>query len=191
MLLKTLFSFLLLLLCVPSFAQQQPQLMAQLPINPVTNLVTYSAVVPTSGVSQAMLLARTKVWASRIGIQAKPPVFVTELSTDVVVVAGTQNLNFNSGNLTDPATLYFVARICLREGRYQYYFDELTLASADGSSFRTAEITFQGYPPKATGNAFPTRLRKAFDETIGQLATSLHTTLITPLTAGPATGTEW
>jgi hypothetical protein len=188
--LKTLLSLFLLLVCAPSFAQQQPQLMPQLPINPATNLVTYSAVVPTPRVSQAMLLARAKVWASRVGIPAKSPVFVTELSTDVAVVAGTQSLNFNSSNLTDPATLYFVARISLREGRYQYYFDELTLASADGSSFRTAEITFQGYPPKATGNAFPTRLRKAFDETIGQLATSLQTALMTPLTAGPA-GTEW
>ncbi|RZL02430.1 MAG: hypothetical protein EOO62_22330 [Hymenobacter sp.] len=185
---------LLFLLLTSGFcrAQQQQQLMDPLPVDATTRLITYSAVVPTPGVLQATLLARGKAWANHVGLTTKPPVFVNELGTDVMIVAGSQNINPKYD--ASPQMLYFVARIALREGRYQYHFDEYTLVvpSTTGPSYVTAESVFIGQPiPKASGNSAMTRLRKAFDEATGQAAVLLQTMLTTSLTGGTGSLAEW
>lgn len=176
--------FLLLLLV--SWAGRAQQLMNPLPVDAATGLVTYMAVVPTPGVIQANLLARAKVWASRVEVGGKPTVIVSELGTDVLVVAGAQAIN--SKYDVQPQRLLFLVRIALREGRYQYHFDEYTFevgSSTGPPGYEPVERTFLGNaPPKATGNSVNTRLRRAFDEATGQAAATLQAALTTPLTAG-------
>lgn len=188
---KPICLLLLLLLNWPACAQQQ--LLAPLPVNAATGLVTYTAVVPTPGIIQASLLARAKVWANRVGVPNKPPVVVNELGTDVLVVAGSQSVN-STYDIT-PRTLYYLAQVSVREGRYQYHFEELTLESGGVSTpptYETAEALFlPNPPPRASGNSYATRLRKAFDEAIGQAAATLHTALTTPLAGPTAGGVDW
>jgi hypothetical protein len=76
--------------CWPGFAQQ----LAQVPVDETTHFITYAAVVPTPKISQADLLARTRVWANNVAIAAKPPLVVPEQGTEVLVVTGTQALNY-------------------------------------------------------------------------------------------------
>lgn len=185
---SALFTLLLLLAGGPNCWAQQ--LMAPLPVNPSTGLITYTAVVPTPGIVQANLLARAKVWANRVGVPAKPPLTVNEMGTDVLVVAGTQLLSPNFD--VNPQRLYFLAQVSLREGRYQYRFEELTLETPSTNSFDTAEALFlKDSPPRATGNSAATRLRKAFEEAVGQAAATLHAALTTPLAPPTAAGTDW
>lgn len=185
---KAILALVLLLASWPGWAQQ---LMAPLPLDATTQLVTYTAVVPTPGITQASLLARAQVWASRVGIPGRPPVIVSESGTDVLVVAGTQAIN-NTYDIS-PQSLYYLARVALREGRYQYRLEELTLvttSSTDPPIYRTAEAAFlTDAPPKTTGSSYATRQRKAFEEAVGQAAATLQFTLTTPLTAG--TGADW
>ncbi|NML66859.1 hypothetical protein HHL22_16765 [Hymenobacter sp. RP-2-7] len=185
---KAVFAFLLLLATGPAGAQQ---LMAPVPVDATTRLVTYTAVVPAPGVAQASLLARARVWAARVGIPDKPPVMVSELGTDVLVVAGMQAIN--SAYDISPQSLYFLARVALREGRYQYRLEELTLVTTSSTEppiYRPAEALFLSEaPPKATGSSYATRQRKAFEEAVGQAAATLQFSLTTPLTAG--TGADW
>jgi len=133
------------------------------------------------------------VWANRVSVPNKPPLAVNELGTDVLIVAGTQSIAPVSGS--SPQTLYYLAQVALREGRYQYKFEELTLETdtAPGmATYQTAESYFGQSPlPKASGNAYATRFRKAFDEAVAQAATTLHKALVTPLTTPNANGTEW
>ncbi|MDJ0364825.1 hypothetical protein QMK33_06645 [Hymenobacter sp. H14-R3] len=188
---KIVLSLLLVLIFWQGSAAQQ--LLAPLPVNTATGLITYAGVVPTPGVIQTSLLARAKVWANRVGVVNKPPLAVTELGTDILVVAGTQPMEQVNGS--SPSALYFLVQVSLREGRYQYKFEELTLETYNTTgypSYQTAESLFiQNPPPKATGNSYATRLRKAFDEAVAQAATKLHSALVTPLTIPNSNGTEW
>ena len=187
---RLLLPFLLLLLCGQGAAAQQ--LLPPLPVNTATGLVTYTDVVPTPGVVQASLLARARVWANRVSVPNKPPLAVNELGTDVLIVAGTQAIEPVNGS--SPQTLYYLAQVALREGRYQYKLEELTLetGSSSGASYQTAESYFAQNPlPKASGNSYATRFRKAFDEAVARAATTLHSALVTPLTTPNANGTEW
>lgn len=184
--------FLLLVLLLASSVCRAQQLMDPLPIDAMTKLVTYSAVVPTPGVLQSSLLARGKVWANHVGLPAKPPVVVTELGMDVLVVAGSQTINLKYD--VNFQMLYYVARVALREGRYQYRFDEYTLVTTNttGTIYDTAEAVFMREgPPRATGSSYATRQRKAFDEAAGQAAALLYTMLTTSLTAIPGATTDW
>ena len=185
---KVVLALLFLLISWPGYAQQ---LLAPLPVDATTRLVTYTAVVPAPGVGQASLLARAKVWANRVGVPDRPPVVVSELGTDVLVVAGTQAIS-TTYNIS-PQSLYFLARIALREGRYQYRLEELTLVTTsptDPPIYRSAEALFiSEAPPRATGSSYATRQRKAFEEAVGQVAATLQVALTTPLTAG--TGADW
>lgn len=182
---------LLLILCWQAAAAQE--LLPALPVNTNTGLITYTEVVPTPGVIQASLLARAKVWANRVGVANKPVLTVNELGTDVLVVAGTQSIT--SVNSSSPQTLYFLAQVSLREGRYQYKLEELTLETGNTvgpPTYQTAESFFAASPPaKASGNSYATRFRKAFDEAVARAATTLHGALVTPLTTPNANGTEW
>ena len=183
---------LFFLLLTSGFCRAQQPLMDPLPIDATTHLITYAAVVPTPGILQATLLARGKVWANHVGLPTKPPVFVNELGTDVMIVAGSQSINPKYS--VNPISLYYVARVALREGRYQYHFDEYTLVvpSSTGPDYVTAEATFMGEaPPRASGTSNATRLRKAFDEAAGQAAAMLQAALTTSLTGGTGSLAEW
>lgn len=188
---KAVFSLLVALVCWRAAAAQE--LLPALPVNINTGLITYTEVVPTPGVIQASLLARAKVWANRVGVANKPVLVVNELGTDVLVVAGTQSIN--PVNSSSPQALYFLAQVSLREGRYQYKLEELTIETGTTigpPSYQTAESFFAtSPPPKASGNSYATRFRKAFDEAVARAATTLHSALVTPLTTPNVNGTEW
>ncbi|MDO7885710.1 hypothetical protein [Hymenobacter cheonanensis] len=83
----------------------------------------------------------------------------------------------------------------MREGRYQYRFDELTLEMISPVGvpyYQSVEAAFlQQSPPKATGNSAATRLRKAFDEALAQAGARLHNTLTTPLAPPNEAGLDW
>jgi len=187
---RPLLLFLLLLLGGQRVAAQ---LLPPLPVSTATGLVTYTDVVPTPGVVQASLLARARVWANRVSVPNKPPLAVNELGTDILIVAGTQAIEPINGS--SPQTLYYLAQVALREGRYQYKFEELTLETGNTAglaTYQTAESYFAQNPlPKASGNSYATRFRKAFDEAVARAATTLHSALVTPLTIPNANGTEW
>lgn len=186
-------AFSLLLAVLVSWQAHAQQLMAPLPVNTTTGLITYMAVVPTPGVIQASLLARAKVWANRISVPAKSPLVVSELGTDVLVVAGSQPISPSFD--VAPQRLYFLAQVSMREGRYHYRIEELTLetgSSTGPTTYQTAEAAFlQQPPPKATGNSSATRLRRAFDDALAQAGATLQRALTTPLAPPNEGGLDW
>jgi len=189
---KHFFSFLLLL-----SAQAHAQQLAQVPVDAITHFVTYSAVVTTPAISQADLLARTRVWANAIAVPAKPPLLVNEQGTDVVVVIGTQVLNTGYFNTSaTPQTLYYTATIAVRKGRYQYHLTDFVFETPGTTppfqpTVVTAETAFlHTDPPKATGASYLAHLRKAFDEATTQITATLQSSLAKSLTAEPR-GRDW
>jgi hypothetical protein len=191
---KPFFTLILVLACWRGFAQQ----MAQVPVDETTHFITYSAVVPTPKISQADLLARTRVWANSVAIPAKQPLVVNEQGTDVMVVTGTQVLNNAYFNTTAaPQTLYYTATVALRNGRYSYRLTNFVLESPTSTPpFQPLDIAAEtaflhADPPKAKGGSYLTHLRQSFDEATGQIMDSLHRALTTSLTIGPKAEADW
>ena len=180
---------ILLVLLLAGGASHAQELMGPLPVDATSRLITYTAVVPTPGVTQADLLARARVWANGVGVPAKPVLVVSEMGTDVLVVAGSQAISATYSVAAE--RLYFLARVARREGHYQYRFEEHTLESptnSGGTTYDPAEkVLLQSVPPRASGNSAATRQRRAFEEAAGQVAAALQAALTTALADGTGT----
>lgn len=162
------------------------------PVDAHTGLITYSAVVPTPGVIQATLLARAKVWANRVSVPAKPPLVVNEMGTDVLVVAVSQQLTPDAALNT--YRLYFLAKLCLREGRYQYHFDEFTFEGTGDTGpkiFPVEDIILDPSPTTKSTKRIIARARAQFEQAMGQAGATLRESLVTPLAPLTAAGTDW
>jgi len=184
---KTLFTLLLLVTAGRSWAQEA---LPPPPVDVNTGLITYTEVVPTSGVTQATMLARAKVWANRVSIPAKPPLIVNEMGTDVLVVAVSQLLPADA--LLSTTRLYLLAQVSLREGRYQYRFEEFTFET-NVATFVPVEQTLLGNNSTGTKNEkkILAHARAQFEQAVGQAAATLRASLLTPLAPPLANGTDW
>lgn len=185
---KLFFTLLLLALAASGWAQEVV-LPPSPPVDARTGLITYSEVVPAPGVTQATLLARAKVWANRVSVPTKPPLAVNELGTDVLVVAVSQQLVPDEALST--ARLYFLAKLSLREGRFQYRMEEFTYEFESGS-LHPAEVYL--VPATATTRSEKRTLvlvRKQFEQAMSQAGATLRETMLTPLVPLDTNGTEW
>jgi hypothetical protein len=176
--LKVLVALLLVLLpTLHSFAQQP----AALPLDENTHRITYSAVVPVTGASQANLLARAKMWASGVTTAAHPPLLTTEQGTDVVTVTGSQSLSHKAGMQTITVPLRFTATISVREDRYQYRLQEFVLVYTEALQQR-AELPLIEAPAEGKGNKkYLAGVRTGFEQSVAAALAKLQETMNKPL----------
>ena len=183
------FLTLLLLMTATSGWAQEIVIPPAPPVDARTNLITYSEVVPAPGVTQATLLTRAKVWANRVSVPAKPPLVVNELGTDVLVVAVSQQL------VPDEALtmirIYFLAKLSLREGRFQYRLDEFTYETQLGGIVPAEKFAITAAATTKSEKRTLMQVRKQFEQAMGQAGATLRETMLTPLVPLDANGTEW
>jgi hypothetical protein len=182
-----IFFFTLITNCC--WAQKQEQVLPPPPVDARTGLITYSDVTPTPGVTQASLLARAKVWANRISVSTKLPLIVNEMGTDVLVVAVSQQLVPDV--LLNTYRLYFLAQVSLREGRYQYRFEEFTFESTGGSITPGEKYLLGDEPASKSERRLSVHVRAQFEQAAGQAAATLREALLTPLAPPLPNGTDW
>jgi hypothetical protein len=185
---KALFTLLLLVTAASGWAQEVPP--PPLPVDARTKLITYSDVVPTPGVTQANLLVRARVWANRVSVPAKPPLVLNEMGTDVLIVAVSQSVV--PEDILSITRLYLVAQVSLREGRYQYRFEDFTY-EISGSSTLPVESYLLSTTPLVTKSEkrVAARARAQFDQAVGQAAATLREAMLTPLVTPLPNGTDW
>lgn len=186
-LIKAFFTLLLLVIAGRSWAQET---LPPLPVDAHTGLITYTGVVPTPGVTQANLLTRAKVWANHVSVPTKPPLIVNEMGTDVLVVAFSQQLP--ADELLSTTRLYTLAQISLREGRYQYRFEEFTFETSVPSLILAERLLLgdNSAANKSTKKILA-HARTQFEQAVVQAAATLRESLLTPIVPPLANGTDW
>lgn len=159
------------------------------PVDARTSLITYSEVVPAPGATQATLLARAKVWANRVSVPAKPPLVVNELGTDVLVVAVSQQLVPDEALST--ARLFFLAKLSLREGRFQYRLEEFTFETDIGNLVPAETFLITADTTTRSNKRTLASVRRQFEQAMGQAGVTLRETMLTPLVPLDTHGTDW
>jgi hypothetical protein len=131
------FSFLLFLLVGLSTVRGLAQ--PSLPVDPETNKVTYTAVVPAGSVKKAELLKRAQQWATAAGFSP-----ATRQAVGEYRCKGKVNVQYPSiaAGKTDKGTVTFIATIYGKDGKYKYVFTDFThqdvLGRGDGGKLESA-----------------------------------------------------
>lgn len=165
---KTLCTLLVALLCSGAAVAQPGPYPGyfQLPVNPVTKQVEYTAVVPVADASSDELFSRAKDWLAQLG--------TTHSLTHHAVnpEAGTLVTHVRAGNKFDAKA--FRLAIQVRDGQYHYRIDQITHTQSDYAragkySVGTVTTNIEAYGLR--------RQRKSLIKTIDQIDNWILTTI--------------
>ncbi|MBF9142297.1 hypothetical protein [Hymenobacter properus] len=174
------------LCCVARPARAQAP--AAFPLDKATRRISYAAVVPVAGASQADLQARAQAWANGIAPADQPPLVASEQGTEVVTASGaqpfvytydlTQTIGGYPRHRTTKLVLHYTAKLSLREGRYRYvvtdFIMEYPLAKPPSPARLPAEaVLIEARPLNEDGSSSLTAERKAFAEAAAKLQAQL------------------
>jgi hypothetical protein len=124
---KKLLLALLCLLAYSAQAQKAARLgYSRLPVDSVTHLVTYSAVVPVEGATKEELYLRAKEWLARSIVDSKAASRMDDKEAGTLVYYGTIK-NASTSALSDNGGTYgLVFAVYTKDGRYKYVIDQFT-----------------------------------------------------------------
>jgi hypothetical protein len=136
---KSTLALLLCLACLSASAQTKPPKLSAVmasadtihfPVDPTSQLITYSGVVPVAGASQAELYARGKLWFANTFRSPKDVVQADEKEAGVIQGTGWQTIMLGSGLLMAPGKLWYTVNLAIKEGRYKYTITSFAIAQA-------------------------------------------------------------
>ena len=192
-------AFLLLLLLfstVSAFAQSRAAQTAdtiRLPIDPATQLITYSVVEQQPGASQAELYARAKFWLTSV----QPSLLTEEKESSVVQGTCSKTIVVSTlGNLV-PQMLLYTVKIAAKDGRYRYEvsnfrFTSITPARPNDSVVPLpAEIYTSTVQKKGAMFKIAQSAQVALRDAYPAIATSLKAGMAKPATGTSAGKTDW
>ena len=107
----------------PRFSRAQAAPAAELPVDPVTQRITFSAVVPVPGATQAQLYARAVAWATNEASTAGPDFSINDLAQGTVLLRGA----VRSYALSSPVNsrVLYALTIYVKPERYKYVLTNL------------------------------------------------------------------
>ena len=164
------------------------QASADFPIDKLTRRISYAAVVPMAGSSQADLQTRALAWASSLPAADQPPTVAAETVTGVVTVYGVQPFVYayemekstaqQPHHFTIRMVLHYTARLALREGRYRYELTDFTLEHPlakppEPTRWPAENDLIEMHPVNITGSNMLAAERKAFAEATAKLQKQL------------------
>lgn len=170
---------------------------ASFPMDKATRRISYTAVVPAAGASQADLQARARAWASSIApAEQQPPVETKEPETEVLTAYGaqpfaytyetTENGKHPPRHYTTKLVLHYTAKLWLREGRYRYevtdFAFEYPLAKPPSPTRLPAEVDLiKARAITEEGGEMLTAERKRFTEAATKLQAQLKEQMNPPI----------
>ncbi|MFD2721785.1 hypothetical protein ACFST9_23920 [Hymenobacter monticola] len=182
-----------LLCCLTGTAMGQAP--ASFPLDKVTRRISYAAVVPAVGVSQADLQARARAWASGLAPAGKPPVETSEQDTEVLTAYGaqpfaytydmTQTIGGHPRHHAVKQVLHYTVKLSLREGRYRYeltdFIIEYPKAKPSASRLPAEVDLISARPITEDGGREQAAERKTFAEAAAKLQAQLKEMMNTPI----------